>query len=76
MRFHSYQCLLLTVAALGVSTFSAVASVMLPVQALLASLLNIVLIVGWAVAANAAWRGQRLQLPIIGPIAARRAERS
>ena len=82
VRFHSYQCLFLTLAAvvaavafvgalsysmIGVQSTSAVAWVIVPVALEIAFLAAVIL------AAYRAWHGQEFRLPLLGILAARYA---
>ena len=82
VRFHSYQCLFLTLAAVaaavafvgtlsysvvGVESSSAVVWVILPVA------LEIAFLTGLILAAYRAWHGQEFKLPLVGTLAARYA---
>lgn len=73
VRFHSYQCLLLTLAAALLAAVSSVLAVFHFLEALLSYILQLGLLAAWAFAAYRAWQGQRLRLPVVGDIAARHA---
>ena len=73
LRFHSYQCLLLAATALIVSMFTPVFAFLLPFDLLLGALTQLAILAMWVMAALGAWRGERTLLPIIGPIAAKKA---
>ena len=71
VRFHSYQCLLLTLAAMLLAAVSSVLAVFHFLEALLSSVLQLGLLAAWAFAAYKAWQGEKLRLPVVGDIAAR-----
>lgn len=73
LRFHSYQCLLLAATALIIAVLSPVFAFLLPFDLLLGALTQLAILVMWVLAALGAWRGERTLLPIIGPIAAKKA---
>ena len=84
IRFHSYQCLFLTLAAIVLSAILAVAAVLLSVLQVILSILGFlggllsgasqVLLLGiWAFAAYRAWQGHEYRLPVIGRMASRHA---
>ncbi len=69
VRFHSYQCLLLTLAAIILTAFTWAVSFFAFLQGLLSGLFQMVLIGMWILAAVRAWQGHELSLPVIGAFA-------
>lgn len=75
VRFHSYQCLFLSLAAILFAVFSGMISMFSFLEGLLSAAFQLVLVALWAIAAFKAWRGVEYRLPIIGRIAADQAAR-
>lgn len=75
VRFHSYQCLFLTIVALLFAATSGVITIFSFLEGLLTAAFEIVLVVLWVIAAFKAWRGVEYRLPIIGSYAAEQAAR-
>ncbi len=84
IRFHSYQCLFLTLAAIVLSAILSLGAILLSVLAAIFSILgflggllsaasHFVLLGMWAFAAYRAWRGDEYRLPLVGEMAARHA---
>ena len=73
LRFHSYQCLFLTLAAISLAAISGFVSVFQLLGGLLAITFEFVLIALWILAACKAWQGDQYGLPIIGGYADRHA---
>lgn len=73
IRFHSYQCLLLTLAAVLLSAVTGVLYVFGFLAVLLSNALQLALLLAWILAAYQAWQGEEYALPVIGPIAKRQA---
>lgn len=75
VRFHSYQCLLLTLVALLSAALSTMVSIFAFFGGLLSAAFELVLVALWIVAAFKAWQGVEYRLPVIGRIAAEQAAR-
>ena len=75
VRFHSYQCLLLTLVALLSAAFSGMISIFAFFGGLITAAFELVLVALWVVAAFKAWQGVEYRLPIIGRLAAEQAAR-
>ena len=84
IRFHSYQCLFLTLAAIVLSVFLSLGAIMLSVLLPIFSVLGflgwlisaasqLLLVSMWAFAAYKAWHGVQYRVPLIGALAARHA---
>ncbi len=74
VRFHSYQCLLLTLSSIVLAGLTWTLSFIF-LEGLLSNLMHLVLAAGWAWAAYMAWQGQEWKVPIIGELASRKAMR-
>jgi uncharacterized membrane protein len=74
VRFHSYQCLLLTLASIVLAALTWTLSFVF-LKGLLSNLMHLLLVAGWVWAAYMAWQGQQWQVPIIGELARRKASR-
>ena len=74
VRFHSYQCLLLTLASIVLAALTWTLSFVF-LKGLLSNLMHLLLVAGWGWAAYMAWQGQQWQVPIIGELARRKASR-
>ncbi len=74
VRFHSYQCLLLTLSSIVLAGLTWTLSFIF-LEGLLSNLMHLVLAVGWVWAAYMAWQGQEWKVPIIGELAHRKANR-
>ncbi len=74
VRFHSYQCLLLTLASIILAALTWTLSFVF-LKGLLSNLMHLLLVAGWVWAAYMAWQGQQWQVPIIGELARRQANR-
>ena len=72
VRFHSYQCLLLTLASIILTGLTWTLSLIF-LQGLLSNLMHILLAGCWVWAAYMAWQGDEWQVPIIGELARRQA---
>lgn len=75
VRFHSYQCLFLSLVAILFAAFSGLISIFSFLEGLLSAAFELVLVALWVIAAYKAWRGVEYRLPIIGRIAAEQAAR-
>lgn len=75
VRFHSYQCLFLTLVALLSAAFSGMISIFAFFGGLLSAAFELVLVALWVIAALKAWQGVEYRLPIIGRFAAELAAR-
>lgn len=75
LRFHAYQCLLLSLVAILVSGLTGMVALFGTVGRLMATILNLLLAVAWLAAALAAFRGHQLHLPFIGTVADTQARR-
>lgn len=75
VRFHSYQCLFLSLVAILVAAFSGMISIFSFLEGLLSAAFELVLVALWVIAAYKAWQGEEYRLPIIGRIAAEQAAR-
>lgn len=75
VRFHSYQCLFLSLVAILFAVFSGMISMFSFLEGLLSAAFELVLVALWVVATFKAWRGVEYRLPIIGRIAAEQAAR-
>ena len=73
IRFHSYQCLLLTATAIVLSAATGIIFVFSFLEGLLSNALQIAVILAWALAAYRAWQGDEYSLPLIGKLAKRYA---
>lgn len=84
IRFHSYQCLFLTLAAIVLSAIVTLVALVMSVLAAIFSILGFLggllsgasqlLLLGmWVFAAYKAWRGDEYRLPLIGELASRHA---
>ena len=73
-RFHSYQCLLLTLAAIILTALTGTLSLFF-LEGLLSNLVHLLLAACWVRAAYMAWQGHTWQVPIIGELARRKANR-
>lgn len=73
VRFHSYQCLLLTLASFVLTPLTWTLSFVY-FEGLLSNLMHLLIAAGWVWAAYMAWRGQRWHVPIIGVLARRQAD--
>ena len=73
IRFHSYQCLLLTVTAIVLSAATGIIFVFSFLEGLLSNALQIAVILAWVLAAYRAWQGDEYGLPLIGKMAKRYA---
>lgn len=74
IRFHSFQCLYLTLASICGTAFSSAVSVFSPLNGALSALFGIVLAAMWAFAMCKAWRGERFRVPLVGSLAAGHAD--
>lgn len=74
VRFHSYQCLLLTLSSIVLAGLTWTLSFIF-LEGLLSNLMHLVLAAGWVWAAYMAWQGQEWKVPIIGELASRKAMR-
>ena len=72
VRFHSYQCLLLTLASIILTALTWTLSLIV-LEGLLSNLMHLVLAAGWVWAAYMAWQGNEWHVPIIGELARRQA---
>ena len=73
VRFHSYQSLFLTFAAIILMFATGILSIFHFLQALLGTLVQLALFALWALAAYRAWLGEEYALPVIGEFASRHA---
>ena len=73
IRFHSYQCLFLTFAAILLGAVTGIISIFHFLEGLLSNALQIALLAMWVLAAYRAWRGDEYRLPVIGAFASRHA---
>ncbi len=73
IRFHSYQCLFLTFAAIVLGAVTGIISIFHLLEGLLSNAFQIALLLMWALAAYRAWQGEEFRLPVIGAFAARHA---
>lgn len=71
-RFHSYQCLFLTLASVVLAALTWTLSFVF-LEGLLSNLMHLLLAACWVRAAYMAWQGQMWQVPIIGELARRKA---
>ena len=71
IRFHSYQCLLLTLTAIVLSAVAGIIFVFSFLEGLLSNALQIAVILAWVLAAYRAWQGDEYSLPLIGGMAKR-----
>ena len=74
IRFHSYQCLFLTLVAVLLAGLSGLVSIFALLESLLTLAFQILLLAAWAKAAYEAYRGEEFRLPVIGTFAMRHAE--
>ncbi len=75
LRFHSFQCLLLTATAIGLIFIAAYMAMLQILGGVLMAALELGLAAMWIYAPIMAWQGRDAKLPVIGPIAVRFAER-
>lgn len=75
VRFHSYQCLFLSLVAILFAVFTGMISIFSLLEGLLSAVFQLVLVALWVIAAFKAWQGEEYRLPIIGRIAADQAAR-
>ncbi len=73
LRFHSYQCLFLTLAAIVTEVNWAVLPIFGTMLARAADLLLLAVMGMWCLAAYNAWHGKEFRLPLLGTFAARHA---
>ena len=73
IRFHSYQCLFLTLAAIILAAVTGFVSFFSFLEALLGTVFQIALFAMWLLAAYRAWKGDEYELPVIGAFASRHA---
>lgn len=73
VRFHSYQCLFLTVAFICLLGVSGAISVFSLLNGVISTIFELVLIAMWVVAMYKAWRGHEFRLPVVGMFAAKHA---
>ena len=74
VRFHSYQCLLLTLASIVLGALTWTLS-FVSLKGLLSNLMHLLVVAGWVWAAYMASQGRQWQVPIIGELARRKASR-
>ncbi len=74
VRFHSYQCLLLTLAAFGLAALTGILSIWWLLESLVSVAIQVALLGAWALAAYKASRGETYRLPVIGTLAMQHAE--
>ena len=73
VRFHCYQCLLLTLASFVLTPLTLTLSFVY-FGGLLSNLVHLLITAAWVWAAYMAWKGERWQVPIIGVFARRQAD--
>ena len=73
VRFHSYQCLFLTLTALALAAVAGITSIFAILGGILSAAFEIVLLALWILAAYKAWHGQEYPLPLLGRLAAQYA---
>ncbi len=71
IRFHSCQCLLLTVTAFLLALVSVTVSFFSLLEGLLSLTFQLVLLASWVLGAYKAFQGETYRLPVIGEIAQR-----
>lgn len=76
VRFHCYQCLFLTLAAMVTQLNWAVLPIFGGMLALAAHLLLLAVMGMWCLAAYMAWHGKEFRLPLLGTFAAQHAAQS
>ncbi len=73
VRFHSYQCLFLTVAFLCCLGVSGAISVFSLLNGALSAIFELVLSTMWILAMYKAWHGEEFRLPVVGVFASKHA---
>lgn len=73
VRFHSYQCLFLTVAFICLLGVSGAISVFSLLNGVISTIFELVLIAMWVVAIYKAWHGHEFRLPVVGVFADKHA---
>ena len=73
VRFHSYQCLFLTVAFVCLLGVSGAISVFSLLNGVLSTIFELVLIAMWVLAMYKAWKGEEFRLPVVGVFASKHA---